>query len=98
MPHRLYPERIDKSLSTTSRSDDIFPLPLTPFEQAMVIDDRRTYPMNCGAEFVFLGEGDPRALQSAFKKAVARHPMLRAGLHQDRRGGLSWVRNRKQTS
>jgi len=92
VPHRLYPERIDKSLSTTSRSDDIFPLPLTPFEQAMVIDDRRTYPMNCGAEFVFRGEGDPRALQSAFKKAVARHPMLRAGLHQDRRGGLSWVR------
>lgn len=55
-----------------------FPLPLTPFERYMLLDDRPGYPMRAMARIDFDGTFRPDLLEAAVTKALERHPMLRS--------------------
>ena len=68
----------------------ILPLPLVPFEEYMLSDDRPAYPMDFFCRLRFSGQFDRSALGSAFDVAVERHPLLAAMV---RRGGrrFEWV-------
>ena len=55
-----------------------FPLPLTPFERYMLLDDRPGYPMRAMARIEFDGRFRPDLLEAAVTKALERHPMLRS--------------------
>lgn len=57
----------------------------------MVADDREAYPMNCGAEFIFQGQMQRAAFETALSKAVARHPMLGVELSRNSKGALTWI-------
>ena len=61
-----------------SQIRDLFPLPLTPFELYMLLDDRPELPMTFCVEMVFRGKLDRDAFQAAVDAAVWRHPLLRA--------------------
>lgn len=56
----------------------VFPLPLVPFEEYMLADDRPAYPMNFFFRLRFTGFLDPGALDAALAAAVVRHPLLGA--------------------
>ena len=68
----------------------ILPLPLVPFEEYMLLDDRPAYPMDFFFRLRFSGRFDRSTLDSAFDVATARHPLLAAMV---RRGGrrFEWV-------
>ena len=51
---------------------------LTPFEQFMWLDDRPDYPLVFEVVLRFAGPIDPAAMTSAWRFALARHPLLRA--------------------
>lgn len=57
---------------------ELFPLPLTPFEVLMLLDDRPELPMTFCVEMVFRGQIDRVAFQQAVDHAIRRHPLLRA--------------------
>ena len=56
----------------------IFPLPLTPFEEYMLTDDRPGCPMTFLFRLRFSGRFRREAFASALRTAVSRHPLLRA--------------------
>jgi NRPS condensation-like uncharacterized protein len=66
----------------------VLPLPLVPFEQYMLADDRPAYPMNFFVRLRFAGRFDRRALDAAMSAALARHPLLTAIARRSRRG---WI-------
>ena len=68
----------------------ILPLPLAPFEEYMLLDDRPAYPMDCFCRLRFSGRFDRSALDSAFEFATARHPLLAATVHRNGRR-FEWV-------
>jgi NRPS condensation-like uncharacterized protein len=55
---------------------DLFPLPLTPFEHYMVIDDSPSQPMIESAQAYFHAPLDLVKLDQALSKALLRNPML----------------------
>ena len=57
-------------------ADPLFPLPLVPFEQYMLADDRRHYPMTFPMQVELEGIPDRVAFDAAFRDALARHPLL----------------------
>src|SRR3989339_124829 len=61
-----------------ARSDDaqLFPLPLVPFEQYMLTDDRRRYPMTFPVRVELENVPDREAFDAAYRDALARHPLL----------------------
>lgn len=65
---------------------DVFPLPMAPFEQYMLDDDRDSHPMTIVLELDLQGVMRRREFEEALEVARARHPMLRA--HAQRR----WLR------
>ena len=54
-----------------------FPLPLTPFERYMVLDNRAAYPMTMLGQVDFDGVFRKDLLEKAVARALERHPMLR---------------------
>ncbi len=66
----------------------IFPLPLTPWEEYMLIDDRPEHPMNFFVRLRFAGRFDRSALDAALTAAASRHPLLWAVA---RRSGRRWM-------
>jgi len=60
----------------------ILPLPLVPFENYMLTDDRPAYPMNMLVRLRFWGRFDRDMLASALSVAVSRHPLLTAVVHR----------------
>ena len=68
----------------------IYPLPLVPFEEYMFLDDRPSYPMSFFLKFVFSGECEPRALESALQSALRRHPLLSARIEEVKRNRFHW--------
>lgn len=56
----------------------VFPLPLAPFEEYMLVDDRPTHPMQFFYRLRFSGHLDQTKLTAAFETSLARHPFLRA--------------------
>lgn len=57
---------------------DVFPLPLAPFEEYMLQDDRPGYRMTFLVEQSFAGEIDRTAFEAGVAEASRRHPLLRA--------------------
>ncbi len=69
----------------------LFPLPLAPFEEYMLVDDRPAYPMNFFLRLRFEGLFNPALLEEACGQSVARHPLLSAHLQPARGGRFQWV-------
>lgn len=69
----------------------LFPLPLTPFERYMFLDDRVDYPMNMFCRLRFRGRADVDRIYGMREQILGRHPLSRAIVSKDRRGRLVWV-------
>lgn len=69
----------------------LFPLPLVPFEQLLLLDDRDSHPMTCGAEFTFDGQFCRSKLASAIEKALQRHPLFASQVESGPSGRLHWI-------
>lgn len=70
---------------------DVFPLPLAPFEEYMLVDDRLGYRMTFLVEQSFEGEIDRAAFDAGVSEASRRHPLLRAFVQRRRFRGWTWV-------
>ncbi len=68
----------------------LFPLPLTAFEQYMLADDRPRYPMGFFIEIVVSGQLRQAEFETAVNLAFARHPLLNACIQSTWRG-KQWV-------
>jgi NRPS condensation-like uncharacterized protein len=68
----------------------ILPLPLSPFEEYMVRDDRPSFPMDFFVRLRFSGHFTRAALQAAVQTAIDRHPLLRAVVRCERRDRWQW--------
>ncbi len=66
-------------------------LPLVPFEEYMLIDDRAAYPMNFFFRLNFSGRFDRDKLNAALQEVVPRHPLLCARVREDKRKRLQWA-------
>jgi len=69
----------------------LFPLPLVPFEEYMLLDDRPGYPMSVFARMRFRGRLDRAVMESALHAAMERHPLLRALVRQTGRNRWEWA-------
>ncbi len=69
----------------------IFPLPLAPFEEYMLSDDRPAYPMNFFCRVRFSGRLDRRAFESVLQASVARHPLLAVSVRKLPRNRFQWI-------
>lgn len=65
--------------------DQIFPLPLTAFEQFMLTDDRPDYPMTFTLCYEFTGQIDRQSWERAYHLALDRHPLLTACISRQTR-------------
>lgn len=70
---------------------DVFPLPLSPFEEYMLLDDRPGYRMTFLVEQSFDGEIDRAAFDAGVVEASQRHPLLRANVRRRWLRGWQWV-------
>ena len=70
---------------------NLFPLPLVPFEEYMLLDDQPAHPMNFHMRLRFRGSLDRSILMAAAEQAARRHPLLTAVVGEAERGGLQWV-------
>jgi hypothetical protein len=68
-----------------------FPLPLVPFEQYLLLDDRPDYPMTFIVQISLSGEIIRSLFETALEEARLRHPLLRALIQKIRGKGLCWV-------
>ncbi len=62
--------------SSASVPADLFPLPLTPFEQYLLLDDLPDQPMTAFVQLTFANALDPLRLENALFHAVHRNPLL----------------------
>jgi hypothetical protein len=65
-------------------------LPLTPFEEHMLADDRGSRPMIIEARYDFSGGPPPAGLASAYEATLRDEPILTARVER-RGGGLRWM-------
>ncbi|MBI3468431.1 MAG: hypothetical protein HY000_35970 [Planctomycetes bacterium] len=86
---------------TTRPLADLFPLPLTAFEDYMLDDDRPEYPMTFFIKLHFRGRLDQKLFKVALERVLDRHPLFRANVRElfgrrmwapakDRNPLLSW--------
>jgi len=71
--------------------NDLFPLPLTPFEQYLWTDDRPAYPMFSLIRLFFDGEILRDALEAALDEMVLRHPLLTSVVDPSARPWPAWT-------
>lgn len=71
--------------------DEMFPLPITPFEYYYLCDDQAAYPTTFPIELAFSGELDRGALESALAAVLARHPLLTARIDENQGGCPNWI-------
>jgi hypothetical protein len=72
-------------------------LPLTPFENYMLDDDRPDYPMTFFIRLQFAGQIDQRAFHRAVDRATKRHPLLQSHVRTVNRRRF-WVPARRVRS
>src|SRR5687768_16170172 len=70
---------------------DVLPLPLAPFEEFMLVDDRPGYRMTVLVEQTFDGEIDRDAFEIGVTEASQRHPLLCAFVKRRWFGGWKWT-------
>jgi NRPS condensation-like uncharacterized protein len=68
-----------------------FPLPLSPFEEYMVKDDRPAYPMLFFVRLRFQGRIEREVFEQALRTAIDRHPLLSARIQRVGRNRHQWV-------
>jgi hypothetical protein len=66
-------------------------LPLTAFEEYMLLDDRPAYPMTIAARFDFTAGGPPATLSAAFAEALRQEPLLAARIVRGKHGRARWM-------
>lgn len=66
-------------------------LPLRPFEEYMLLDDRDIYPMSFFIRLRFSGELDEDSVRPAFHRAAARHPLLNSVVTEPKKERFYWV-------
>ncbi len=69
---------------------DLFPLPLSYFENYMLVDDRPTHPMSIFVDLRLSGDLHQGAFVPAYEQALDRHPLLQCVVKKVRRR-WSWV-------
>ena len=69
----------------------VFPLPLVPFEEHMLLDDRPAYPMSIFARLRFTGRVDRATFEAAAAITLQRHPMFQAVVREVKPGQFEWV-------
>ncbi len=74
----------------------VFPLPLVPFEEYMLIDDRPTHPMSFFFKLALSGPCDSAALDTALMAALQRHPLLTATVEEEKRSRFAWSHDRRK--
>lgn len=80
----------DEAAVRLQQAAQVFPLPLTPFERYMLVDDRAGYPMTYAHVVDLHGKIDQPAMESAVLAALARHPLTCAKVRQ--RGDVEhWI-------
>jgi hypothetical protein len=79
------------SISAKPTASRFFPLNFTPFEDYMVWDDRKDYPMTFVVEFEFRGSVDRDALEAALPEALERHPLLQAWTGRAKGNREGWI-------
>jgi NRPS condensation-like uncharacterized protein len=70
---------------------DLFPLPLSPFERYMALDDTRAYPMTFVLMLKLKGNLRRDPFQQAAHFALERHPLLASRICHFRGKGSCWV-------
>lgn len=85
-PPQANPETL---LGPTAR--DLFPLPLTPFERYMVLDDTTDYPMSFVLIVNLRGTLQRPVFEQSVSFALRRHPLLMSRIFQLRSQGWCWV-------
>jgi hypothetical protein len=63
--------------------NDVFPLPLTPFERFLIYGESVDHPATFYVELHVEGRFHRPALEAALQTAVQRHPLLHAQIHKD---------------
>lgn len=71
--------------------DSALPLPLTPFELMMLVEDRPEYPMVAVVDLELSGPIDRKKFEQAFQLALARHPLLSARVEMKNNRPVGWV-------
>ncbi len=64
--------------------ESLFPLPLTPFETYMAMDNKPDYPSSTSTRFVFRGSIDREKFEQAFYQAAASEPAFYMRLNQNK--------------
>ena len=67
------------------------PLNVTSFEQYMLEDDRKSFPMTFTIQLRFRGVVDRDLFEAAVDEAVSRHPLLGATVEYERGHPARWV-------
>lgn len=65
-------------------------LPLTAFEEHMLLDDRPSHPMVIVARFDFVDDSPPASLAAAFHTTLLQEPLLTARVKHGRLGRPCW--------
>jgi len=68
----------------------IFPLPLAPFEEYMLLDDRSSHPMSFFLKLIFSGKSEPEGIDDALQSALRRHPLLSATVRETKKDRFFW--------
>lgn len=74
-----------------SKPKRLFPMHLTPFENYMLMDDRREYPMTFFVQLDFHGEIDKDRFERSLEQALERHPLLQAIVQPAKQNRDCWV-------
>lgn len=78
-------------------ADELFPLPLTPFEYYYWCDDRPEYPTTFPMELVFRGSLRREPLEQSLHVALDRHPLLAANVELAGKAIPRWVASQSRT-
>lgn len=70
--------------------EELFPLPVNAVEKFMIHDGRPYYPMMCDVELQLQGAIRRDTFDEALAFAVARAPLFRSVLGEDKKRGLTW--------
>lgn len=77
-------------------AENVFPLPLTPFEYYYLLEDREDYPAVFEIHLECRGRLNRGAFSAAYQLAHARHPLLSARLEKAANGWPQWVAGDRQ--
>ncbi|MCA9077006.1 MAG: hypothetical protein KDA93_18410 [Planctomycetaceae bacterium] len=77
--------RLSDQDATHPWPDTLFPLPLTYFENYMLVDDRPTHPMSIFVDIRLSGDLKRDAFEQAYQKSLDRHPLLQCVVRKIRR-------------